>query len=156
MNINTYFCNMKKLFYILLLPWGLFTSCKNGQITDNLNFIDYLVNDDKYDSAYSAILEIDTMKIINSDDRAHYYLLRTQLNYLTGNPDTTNSLDNIVIPYYHDNDMKDKLADAYYYKAYQELTEKKIENAVRYYKQAENLIAQSSNIRLKFKIAESR
>lgn len=155
MNINTYFCNMKKLFYILLLPWGLFTSCKNGQITDNLYFIDYLVNDDKYDSAYSAILEIDTMKIINSDDRAHYYLLRTQLNYLTGNPDTTNSLDNIVIPYYHDNNMKDKLADAYYYKAYQELTEKKIENAVRYYKQAESLIAQSSNIRLKFKIAES-
>jgi hypothetical protein len=63
-------------------------------------------------------------------------------------------LDNFVIPYYNKVNNKEKLAEAYYYKAYGELCSEHVSEAVTYYKKAEELAAYTTNLYLQYKIAE--
>lgn len=145
---------MKKLVY--LLPLVLFAiACSNRTAKEKLVAIDSLVVHELYDSAYVVLSGIDTTLLNDMDTKAHYYLVRKQVGYLTSHRDSSNVLDSIVIPYYTSTDNKEKLADAYYYKAYGEITSGKMEEAVIDYKRAEELAYQTNNLRLKYKVAES-
>ena len=145
---------MKKLIYILLLMVFV-CACGNRSAKDKLVAIDSLVVQELYDSAYTLLSSIDTTLVNNMDTKAHYYLRRKHLNYLTSRCDSSNVLDSIVIPYYTSTDDKEKLAEAYYYKAYGEIRSRKTKEAVTDYKRAEELAKQTDNPRLKFKVAES-
>ena len=144
---------MKKLVY--LLPLVLFAiTCSNRTAKEKLVAIDSLVVHELYDSAYVVLSGIDTTLLNDMDTKAHYYLVRKQVGYLTSHRDSSNVLDSIVIPYYTSTDNKEKLADAYYYKAYGEITSGKMEEGVIDYKRAEELAYQTSNPRLQYKADE--
>lgn len=144
---------MKRLIYIL--PLVVFAiACNNRTAEEKLVAIDSLVVQELYDSAYTVLTGIDTTLLNDMETRAHYYLARKQVGYLTSHRDSSNVLDSIVIPYYASTDNKEKLADAYYYKAYGEITSGKMNESVIDYKRAEELAYQTSNPRLQFKAVE--
>ena len=144
---------MKRLIYIL--PLVVFAiACNNRTAEEKLVAIDSLVVQELYDSAYTVLTGIDTTLLNDMETRAHYYLARKQVGYLTSHRDSSNVLDSIVIPYYTSTDNKEKLADAYYYKAYGEITSGKMNESVIDYKRAEELAYQTSNPRLQFKAVE--
>ena len=145
---------MKKLFYILSLV-VIACACSNRSAKDKLVAIDSLVVQELYDSAYTVLSGIDTTLLNDMDTKAHYYLRRKHLGYLTPHRDSSNVLDSIVIPYYTSTDDKEKLADAYYYKAYGEIKSGKTKEGVTDYKRAEQLANQTNNHSLQYKIAES-
>lgn len=145
---------MKKLIYILLVMVFV-CACGNRSAKDKLVAIDSLVVQELYDSAYTLLSSIDTTLLNNMDTKAHYYLRRKHLGYLTSHSDSSNVLDSIVIPYYTSTDDKEKLADAYYYKAYGEYNSGHKAEGVIAYKRAEEFANQTNNLRLKFKVAES-
>lgn len=145
---------MKKLVY--LLPLVLFAiACSNRTVKEKLVAIDSLVVHELYDSAYVVLSGIDTTLLNDMDTKAHYYLVRKHVGYLTSHRDSSNVLDSIVIPYYISTDNKEKLADAYYCKAYGEITSGKMEEAVTDYKRAEELVSQTDEPRLQYKVYES-
>ena len=145
---------MKKLIYIL--PLFIFvTACSNRAVKDKLVMIDSLVVQELYDSAYAELSAIDTTLLNDQDSKAYYYLLRKHLGYLTPHRDSTNMLDSIVIPYYTSTDNKEKLADAYYYKAYGKAIKGNMAEAVKDYKRAEELANQTDDPRLQYKVYES-
>ena len=144
---------MKKLIYILLVMVFV-CACGNRSAKDKLVAIDSLVVQELYDSAYTLLSSIDTTLLNNMDTKAHYYLRRKHLGYFTSHSDSSNVLDSIVIPYYTSTDDKEKLADAYYYKAYGEYNSgHKAEGAIDF-KRAEELANQTNNLRLQYKVAE--
>lgn len=144
---------MKKLIYILLVMVFV-CACGNRSAKDKLVAIDSLVVQELYDSAYTLLSSIDTTLLNNMDTKAHYYLRRKHLGYLTSHSDSSNVLDSIVIPYYTSTDDKEKLAEAYYIKAYGEYNSGYKTEGVIDYKRAEELANQTNNLRLKFKVAE--
>lgn len=144
---------MKRLIYILPLV-VIAIACNNRTAEEKLVAIDSLVVQELYDSAYTVLTGIDTTLLNDMETRAHYYLARKQVGYLTSHRDSSNVLDSIVIPYYTSTDNKEKLADAYYYKAYGEITSGKMNESVIDYKRAEELAYQTSNPRLQFKAVE--
>ena len=122
---------------------------------NQINEIESLTDREQFDSAYVKLSKINEGTLCNDDERAHYYLLRTQLACVLRKKDSINILDSIVIPYYTKTANKEKLAEAYYYKAYDEIKQRHISTAVTYYKHAEELASHSSNLHLQYKIAES-
>lgn len=144
---------MKRLIYILPLV-VIAIACNNRTAEEKLVAIDSLVVQELYDSAYTVLTGIDTTLLNDMETKAHYYLARKQVGYLTSHRDSSNVLDSIVIPYYTSTDNKEKLADAYYYKAYGEITSGKMNESVIDYKRAEELAYQTSNPRLQFKAVE--
>lgn len=145
---------MKRLIYIL--PLVVFAiACNNRTAEEKLVAIDSLVVQELYDSAYTVLTGIDTTLLNDMETRAHYYLARKQVGYLTSHRDSSNVLDSIVIPYYTSTDNKEKLADAYYCKAYGEITSGKMNEAVIDYKRAEELVNQIDDPRLQYKVYES-
>ena len=145
---------MKKLVY--LLPLVLFAiACSNRTAKEKLVAIDSLVVHELYDSAYVVLSGIDTTLLNDMDTKAHYYLVRKQVGYLTSHRDSSNVLDSIVIPYYTSTDNKEKLAEAYYYKAYGEITSGNTKEAIIDYKRAEELANQTEDPRLQYKVYES-
>lgn len=119
-----------------------------------LEIIDSLLINEQYDSADSILSKIDT-SLLNNPTKAHYYLRQKQLVCVLRKNDSLNMLDSIVIPYYRETGNKEKLAEAYYYKAYDFIKEKNISEATTYYKKAEELAFQTDNLRLRFKVVES-
>lgn len=87
-------------------------------------------------------------------DSARYYLLMTQACILSHHPDTLERLDSFIIPYYKKKQNHEKLAEAYYYKAYKCVAQNSIAEAALYYKASEEHARQSDNYRLKYKVAE--
>ncbi len=145
---------MKKLIYIL--PLFIFAAaCSNKAVKEKLVMIDSLVVQEFYDSAYAELSAIDTTLLNDQDSKAYYYLLRKHLGYLTPHRDSTNILDSIVIPYYTSTDNKEKLADAYYDKAYGKAIKGNMAEAVKDYKRAEELANQTDDPRLQYKVYES-
>ena len=145
---------MKRLIYILPLV-VIAIACNNRTAEEKLVAIDSLVVQELYDSAYTVLTGIDTTLLNDMETRAHYYLARKQVGYLTSHRDSSNVLDSIVIPYYTSTDNKEKLADAYYCKAYGEITSGKMNEAVIDYKRAEELVNQIDDPRLQYKVYES-
>ena len=145
---------MKKTIYLLMLSLAM-TGCHQKSMTERMVEIDSLVVQELYDSAYASVLRIDPSELISREDSAHYYLLLSQTNILTQHPDTLNMLDSLVIPYYNYIGSHEKLAEAYYYKAYGKLNLKDFLGTIQLFKKAEELALSTSNLRLQYKILEN-
>lgn len=146
---------MKKNLIIVLLSLLITSSCENKSVLNQINEIESLTEQELFDSAYVKLSKIDEGVLCNDDERAHYYLLRTQLGYLTQHPDSTNLLDSLVIPYFSQKNDQKNLANAYYYKGYSEVTRGDYANATFYFKKAEELAIILENDKQLFKVYES-
>lgn len=145
---------MKKNIIYLSAIVLLFIACNGIQVTEKLNQIDSLVAKEQYDSADSILKGLANISM-TADDQAHYYLLATQLGYLTNQPLSSDSLLDLAIIYYNKVENKQKLANCYYYKSYRSEINKDYPQAIQYIKDAERLGKSTDDLRLQFKIAES-
>ena len=138
------------LFPLLLL----LLACNGIQVSEKLDHADSLIIKERYDSA-SIIIKDVAKAPMTAEEQAHYYLLETQLGYLTGQPLSSDSLLDIAIIYYNKVENNQKLADAYYYKSYRSRINQDYPQAILYCKEAERLANKTSDIRLQFKIVEN-
>lgn len=139
-----------KLFALLLL----LIACNSVQVSERLNHIDSMIIKEQYDSACIIMKELNetTMTV---EERAHYYLLKTQLGYLTNNPLPSDSLLDLAITYYNKVEDQQKLANAYYYKSFSYEKNENFSQAILYAKKAERLSIDTNDECLQFKIAEN-
>ena len=73
---------------------------------ERLDEIDSLLVAELNDSAYQLIQLIDENIISKPEDKAHYYLLQTKINYLVTNALKNDSLVDFAISYYcHNKDL---------------------------------------------------
>ena len=141
---------MKSISYILvLLPF--LAACTHKGISEKLAEIDSLVIVEKYDSAYSILSSVKESSVIELSDKAHYYLLKTQVGYLVNKPLPSDSLLDMSIVYYKDHNDNGRLADCYYYKSNREMQAANYSQAILYCKEAEQL---AQRIHQQYKIAE--
>lgn len=146
---------MKKSQIITLITLLIISSCEHKGIWDQFNEIESLTDREQFDSAYVKLSKINEGTLYNDDERAHYYLLRTQLGFLTQNPDSTNMLDSLVIPYFSQKNDYKNLANAYYYKGYGIAIKGDYAKAIYYYKKAEEQAMTVENDKLLYKVYES-
>lgn len=151
--LSTFVPSMKKLL-LFVLPLLFTVACSNKGVVEQLIEIDSLVTHEQYDSANILLVKIDTSILEDGGTKAHYYLLRTHLACVLRKNDSINMLDSIVIPYYTETANKEKLAEAYYYKAYGLIKQKQVPAAITLYKYAEKMASNSYDLRLQYKIAE--
>lgn len=144
---------MKKLLYFIA-PFFLVVACDNQGIKERLNDIDSLIVKEQYDSACVILNEFDNVSM-SAEDQAHYYLLKTQLGFITNNPLPSDSLLDLALTYYKKEDNQQKLADAYVYKSYRSRMYQDYPQAILYCKEAERLAMKASDSRLQYKIAEN-
>lgn len=145
---------MKKTYYLLLLLMAII-SCHDKSITERMDEIDSLVVRELYDSAYANVLRINRSELADREDSAHYHLLLVQTSILTQHPDTLTMLDSLVIPYYNNKGNHEKLAEAYYYKAYAIRMQKDFPEAIQWFKKAEDQALLTNKPRLQYKILEN-
>lgn len=138
------------LFVLLLM----LTACNDIQMSERLNHIDSLVVKEQYDSACVILDELNEAAM-TAEEQAHYYLLSTQLGYLTQNPLPSDSLLDLAIIYYNKVGNQNKLADAYYYKSYRSRIDQNYPQAILYGKEAERFAKNTNDDRLLFKITEN-
>ena len=132
----------------------LLTACNGIQVSERLNHIDSLVIKEQYDSACVILKELNET-YMNSEELAHYYLLKTQLGNLTNNPLLSDSILDLAITYYNKIEDQEKLANAYYYKSFSYEKNENFSQAILYAKKAERLSMGNNDERLQFKIAEN-
>ena len=132
----------------------LLTACNGVQVSRRLNHIDSLVVKEQYDSACVILKELNEATM-TAEEQAHYYLLKTQMGYLTNQPLKSDSLLDLAIAYYNKAGNQSKLADAYVYKSYRSRIEQDYPQAILHGKEAERLAMNSKDIRLQFKIIEN-
>lgn len=145
--------NMKKIIYLFAILLML-AGCNGTRVTEKLNEVDSLISKERYDSAciiHNSLNEAD----MSPEDQAHYYLLATQLGYITYCPLQSDSLLDLALTYYNKVGNNQKLADAYYYKSARARINEDYPQAILCCKQAERLANQSNDLRLQFKIAEN-
>ncbi len=145
---------MKKNLIIVLLTLLITSGCENKNVWNQINEIESLTDQELFDSAYVKLSKISEGVLCNDDERAHYYLLRTQLGYLTQHPDSTNLLDSLVIPYYSQKKDQKNLSCAYYYKGYSIATKGDYAKAIYYFKEAEELALVINNDKQLYKVYE--
>ena len=140
-------------YLFAILP--MLTGCNGTRVSEKLNQVDSLIAKDKIDSAYAIHHSLNEASM-TEEDKAHYYLLATQLGYVTNHPLPSDSLLDMALTYYNKVGNNQKLADAYYYKS---LRAEKINNnypqAILYGKEAEREANNTDDAHLQFKIAES-
>ena len=140
---------------LIVVGFLMLLSCQTGSISRKLTEVDSLVFKEEYDSAYQMISSIDETTIKNQEDQAHYNLLKVQTGYLANKPAASpDSLLDEVIDYYQKEGNAEKLADAYYYKAYCSFLNKDMELSILFHKKAEESAKISNNKRIQFKIYE--
>ena len=146
---------MKKICYFISAAILLsFIGCGHQPMTKKLADIDSLIIKEHYDSA-SAILNSLSEKGMTEEDKAHYYLLATQLGYVTNHPLSSDSLLEMAFTYYNKVGNSHKLANAYYYKSLWAESINNYPQAIMYCKEAEREANNTDDVRLQFKIAES-
>ena len=146
---------MKKICYFISAAILLsFIGCGHQPMTKKLADIDSLIIKEHYDSA-SAILNSLSEKAMTEEDKAHYYLLATQLGYVTNHPLPSDSLLEMAFTYYNKVGNSHKLANAYYYKSLWAESINNYPQAIMYCKEAEREANNTDDVRLQFKIAES-
>ena len=150
-----YLCsmNMKKIVYLFAILLML-TACDGTRVTEKLNQVDSLIAKDQIDSAYAIHHSLNEADML-PEEQAHYYLLATQLGYVTNHPLPSDSLLDIVLTYYNKVGNNQKLADAYYYKSFRSRMNQDYPQAIIYCKEAERLADLSEGSRLQYKIAEN-
>lgn len=130
-------------------------SCQNRQVNKSLAMVDSLVAEELYDSAYNLVRSVDGERISNQKDLAHYNLLKVQTGYLTNNPFlNSDSILDLVISYYEQYPNKEKLSDAYYYKAVGANAKGNYQQSILLYKQAEQYAEKGNYMCQQYKIAE--
>ena len=144
---------MKPSWVLTLLAMILF-GCSSGQVSTRLAEIDSLVVREQYDSA-SVMLKDVAEASMTAEEQAHYYLLATQLGYLTNEPLPSDSLLDLAIAYYNKVGNHQKLADAYYYKSIGSERNTNYSQAILYGKKAESLAMKTDDDRLQFKVLEN-
>lgn len=145
---------MKRKSLLLFTILILFFACNGIQISERLDQVDSLIVKEQYDSA--SVLVKDVAKAIKTDEeRAHYYLLETQLGYLTNQPLESDSLLDLALNYYNKVGNEQKLADAYYYKSCRSRINQDYSQAILNCKEAERLAKNVNDDRLHFKITEN-
>ena len=144
---------MKKIAFLFPFLLLLF-ACNGIQVSEKLDHIDSLIVKEQYDSA-SMIMKDVIGAPMTAEEQAHYYLLETQLGYLTNQPLPSDSLLDLAIPYYNKVENNQKLADAYYYKSYRSEINQDYTQAILYCKEAERLSMKTNNFRTQYKITES-
>ena len=152
---NAYLCsmNMKKMTYLFAILLML-TGCNGTRVSEKLNQVDSLIAKDQIDSAY-AIHHSLNEATMTEEDKAHYYLLATQLGYVTNHPLPSDSLLDMALTYYNKVGNNQKLADAYYYKSFRSRMDQDYPQAIIYCKEAERLADLNEGSRLQYKIAEN-
>lgn len=89
---------MKRKCLLLFTVLILFFACNDVQVSERLNQVDSLIVKEQYNSA--CVLLKDVAKAPKTDEeRAHYYLLETQLGYLTNQPLESDSLLDLALNY---------------------------------------------------------
>lgn len=129
-------------------------ACNNMSVSDKLDLTDSLIVKEQYDSAHALLSEL-AESTMTTEEKAHYYLLSTQLGNLTNHPLPTDSLLDKAIKYYNKEGNNLKLANALYYKSLKFEKNNEIVQAILYGKEAERLAMSTNDARLQFKIAES-
>lgn len=143
---------IKTLLFILFI---LLTACNGIQISERLNQVDSLIVKEQYDSASVLLQNVAEAPIKKDEDQAHYYLLSTQMGYLTNQPLLSDSLLDLAIIYYNKVGNLQKLANAYYYKSYRSRINQDYLQAILYGKEAERMAMGTNDTRLQFKIVEN-
>ena len=145
--------NMKKIIYLFAILLML-SACNGTRVSEKLNHVDSLIAKEQIDSAcviHHSLNEAD----MSPEDQAHYYLLATQLGYVTDLPLSTDSLLEMAFTYYNKVGNNHKLANVYYYKSLWSENNNNYPQAILYGKEAERLAMKTDDVRLQFKIAES-
>lgn len=146
---------MKKNLIILLLALLITSGCENKSVLNQIDEIESLTDQELFDSAYVKLSKINETALSNDHQKAHYYLLRTQLGYLTQHIDSTNMLDSLVIPYFLQNNDHENLANAYYYMGYSMAIKGIHAKAAYLFKKAEEQAVAAENNKLLYKVYES-
>ena len=142
--------NITNLFVLFLL----LTACNGFQVSERLNHIDSMIVKEQYDSACVILGELCKVSM-TAEEQAHYYLLSTQLGYLTNQPLSSDSLLDIAITFYNKVGDYQKLANCYFYKSYRAENNNDYSQAILYIKNAERMTIKSNDLRLQFRINES-
>ena len=140
---------------MLFLYAILLSACNGIQVTERLSLIDSLVVKEQYDSACVVLRDLDNTATMTEEEQAHYYLLATQLGYLTNQPLPSDSLLDQAITYYNKVGNNQKLANCYYYKSARSRLQQDYTQAIWYGKKAEHHANKANDDRLQFKIAEN-
>lgn len=141
---------MNKLLLFLIFIIVL-VSCDNNSTDSKLIQIDSLLSKKLYDSAYSAISKIDTLKY-QKKDKAYYFLLRNHILYRL---DKDTEYDTAIlrsIQYYKDIEDNEKLARAYLGRGEVLSNHGKRKEAARYFKEAENISSKTEDTETKIQI----
>lgn len=104
-------------FGFLLLLLLTVTSCQTSETRKRLEQADtLLVIKDKADSALNLLETINENSLESAEDKAYYYLLKTQAQYRLYAKIESDSMIDRSIEFYKKANNKEKLARAYYYK----------------------------------------
>lgn len=144
---------MYKETILLCIVAVLLTGCENHPVSIQLAEIDSLISAENYDSAYHNVTKLNCHHL-NNESKAHYYLRYTQTSFLTNHPLSSDSLINYSISFYEKNLDKEKLCDAYYYKALYLLSKEDYNHGIILSKKAYELAQQSMNYGQQYKISE--
>lgn len=146
---------MKQISIFFVIVIFLAFGCQRTKVNKNLSVIDSLVFAEFNDSAFHLIMKMRESDFHTPEDLAHFYLLRVQTAYLVNQPLlSSDSLLDKVIAFYEQHHEKEKLIDAYYYRAIGTNSQRDYDKSIILYKKAEMLADISGNKRLQFKIAE--
>ena len=143
-----YLCsmNMKKMTYLFAILLML-TGCNGTRVTEKLNQVDSLIAKEQIDSACVVHHSLNEATM-TEEDKAHYYLLATQLGYVTNHPLSSDSLLEMAFTYYNKVGNNHKLANAYYYKSLWSEANKNYTQAILYGKEAEYLAMKTEDVRV--------
>ena len=145
---------MNRILSLVIISAILLCGCGNQSISHKLSVIDSLVSAESYDSAYYEVMTINPETFNSSEDKAHYNLLLTRASCLTGKTLPPDSIIDYSIAFYEKSNQKEKLCDAYYYKAEAKTSKGEYDQAITLAKQAEALAKQMNNAKQQYKIAE--
>ena len=144
---------MKISFFTTFCIILLLTNCSHKSSTiKHLETIDSLNSNRLYDSAYNEIMKFDTKSLTNDEERAYYYLLKTEISTTNEVPITNDTEINSAISYYEKHSDMDKLAKVYYYKGVILCDKGNNIDGILYIKKAEITEKKADNPMLRFMI----
>ena len=142
---------MKHLLTLFLLV-TVVISCETGDCHHRLALVDTLLYKDMDDSAQIELDKITAKNLQETDDRAYYYLLKTQTIFRQGLVIQNDSMIDQSIAYYETSSDKQKLAQAYYFKGRMLCKRGEIKDGMYFLKKAEHQAKDVNDDLLKTKI----
>lgn len=137
---------MKRIIILSFIIVTFFTCCKNDSRTYvYLAQIDSLLTKEENDAALERLMTMDVNKITDNEDRAYYYLLRTETFYRLQLPTYSNTAINASIKYYRQSSDRRNLARALYYKGMMASENSNASEAIKYVKEAETIAERTNN-----------